>query len=142
MMENHSEVRPKWHQKPSVGFKGKVVILPNGVIDERSHEAGQFVIPEHADEYENFDSNSFFPSSLDDHDRQYEDDSVKEKMHSSLGGWYHTGGESEINAKKHKANAKKKESEARLADIKEHPMLSKINLELNLENDQELEWSS
>ena len=81
-------------------------ILPNGVIDERNLDAGQYVIPEHADEYDNFDNNSFFASSLDDHDRQNDNQSLKEKMNSSLGGWYQRGDDTDI-PKKGKKNKKK-----------------------------------
>ena len=71
-----SEIRPRGHSKPPLG---KVQILPNGVVDERNHDE-QFVIEEKHEEYDNFDKNSYFASSLDDHDRRYDFDSVKEKM--------------------------------------------------------------
>ena len=45
-----------------------MTILPSGVIDERNHD-DQFIIKEQIEEYENFDKNSYFASSLDDHDR-------------------------------------------------------------------------
>ena len=64
-----------------------MVILPNGVIDER-HAGKNHVIEEWFEEYDNFDKNSYFASSLDDHDRKYDLDSAREKMQSSLGGWY------------------------------------------------------
>ena len=60
-----SEIKPKkLHGKPPLGRAsekqiGLVELLPNGVIDQRDHNE-DFVIPEHADEYGNFDNNSFF----------------------------------------------------------------------------------
>jgi len=83
-MEIQSEVRPKLtsFKKPP---QGKVIILPNGVIDDR-HQDDRLVIEEQFEEYDNFDRNSYFASSLDDHDKKY--DEQKEKMASSLGGWY------------------------------------------------------
>ena len=84
-LEIQSEQRLKAAHKPPLA-PGKIVILPNGIIDER--HLNNKVIQEHADEYQNFEGNSFFASSLADHDRYFEIDSTKEKMQSSLGGWY------------------------------------------------------
>ena len=65
-IETHSEVRPSKLNR--VAGPGKVLILPNGVIDDRDHDQ-PFVIKEQIEEYDNFDKNSYFASSLDDHDK-------------------------------------------------------------------------
>ena len=63
-------------------------MLPLGVVDNRNHK-DPFEIKEQFEEYENFDRNSYFASSLDDHDKQYiEEVSMKDKMASSLAGWH------------------------------------------------------
>ena len=62
-------------------------MLPNGVVDTRKYK-DPFEIKEKFEEYENFDKNSYFDSSLDDHDKQYIEDSIKDKLASSLAGWH------------------------------------------------------
>ena len=136
-IDTHSEIRPKLYQKkPPLG---KVVMLPNGVIDERDHD-DQYIIKEQLEEYDNFDKNSYFASSLDDHDKHYEMDSAKEKMQSSLGEWYQqpAAGDNDVSQKKLKKQQKKKqkinkkESES-FFDIKERtPIISKQNIKLNI----------
>ena len=103
-MDVRSEVRPIQNKKPPAG-PGRVVMLPNGVIDERNHD--QYIIREQLEEYDNFDKNSYFASSLDDHDKQYDVDSMKEKMQSSLGEWYQPGGDHEVSNKIKKKQKKK-----------------------------------
>ena len=84
-----SEVQPKGHSaRPPLG---KVTMLKSGVIDTRNHNEQNSL--EQIEEYDNFDKNSYFASSFDDHDRMIEFDSQKEKMQSSLGGWYQPGAE-------------------------------------------------
>ena len=96
-LDTRSEIRPQVHsKKPPIG---RVVILPNGVIDERNHD--QYIIKEQLEEYDNFDKNSYFASSLDDHDKIYID-SMKEKMQSSLGEWYQPGQDENDKPKKKK----------------------------------------
>jgi len=87
-VDTYSEVRPKINsRKPPLMPLGKISILPLGVVDERNHDS-TFIIHEQHAEYDNFDKNSYFASSFDDHDKLYDMDSGKDKMASSLGGWY------------------------------------------------------
>ena len=48
-------------------------MLPTGVIDTRNHKDNRAAIEEQYEEYENFDKNSYFGSSFDDHDKEYMD---------------------------------------------------------------------
>ena len=128
-LDVRSEIRPQVHsKKPPIG---RVVILPNGVIDERNHD--QYIIKEQLEEYDNFDKNSYFASSLDDHDKIYID-SMKEKMQSSLGEWYQPGQDENVSPKKKKQKKRQriKPSETFMLDKKEAPQVSKIQLQLNV----------
>lgn len=78
---------------------------------------------------------------MDDHDRHIEIDSVKEKMQSSLGEWYQPEREDSVKGRKKmkKKQVKKLETDGKLAQIREQPMLlSKINLTLLNEHDDEV----
>ena len=86
-IDTHSEVRPKATAGVNK-FGGTVTLLPYGVVDNRNHK-DPYEIKEHMEEYANFDKKSMFASSLDDHDKLYiENESQKDKMASSLAGWY------------------------------------------------------
>ena len=85
-------------------------MLPNGVIDVRNHKDPN-EIKEQYEEYENFDKNSYFASSLDDHDKQYmENFSVKDKMASTLARWHQPSSEVKDNSNGHDASKKRDDS--------------------------------
>lgn len=114
--------------KPPLGpdrGANKIIILPNGVVDERENFE-ENVIQEHEAEYDNFDRNTYFASSFDDHDRfQDINDSQKDKMNSSLGGWYIVGdidssrSPAKTKPKKKLGAAKKEDEGRRIAAIKQ-----------------------
>lgn len=57
------------------------------------------------EEYENFDKNSYFDSSLDDHDRYLGEPDIK---NSSLASWYQPGDELRTEKKKKIKKSKKR----------------------------------